>query len=351
MARSDLPLSLFLIESRIMRYVIVTLLLMCMQGVAAQRAFAHAGIEHSPQVQAEYSTSARGPRNWQELYRAWEFDPFVILPLALSAYWYGRGLWRIWREAGFGHGVRRWEAAVFFCGWLALVIALVSPLHAWGAMLFSAHMTQHEVLMLFAAPLLVLGKPIIGILKGLPVGWARDLVRWTSVAWWRAVWRFITNPLAAWLIHAIVLWVWHIPVLFQATLSSDFVHATQHLCFLLSALLFWWAVMQGPHRALNFGVAILYMFTTALHSGALGALITFARSAWYPAYASTAPAWGMSALEDQQLGGIIMWIPACVMYIVAGLALAVGAMRSSEERVRRWESLQVPYAAQREVAS
>jgi putative membrane protein len=195
-----------------------------------------------------------------------------------------------------------------------------------------------------------LGKPIVGILKGLPAGWTRELVRWTSVAWWRGVWRLITNPLGAWLIQAIVLWVWHIPILFQATLTSDFVHAGQHLCFLLSALLFWWALMQGRRRALNFGIAILYMFTTALHSGALGALITFARSAWYPAYNSTAPAWGMSALEDQQLGGIIMWIPACVTYIVAGLALAVGAMRSSEERVRRWESLQVPYAAQSEVA-
>jgi putative membrane protein len=81
------------------------------------------------------------------------------------------------------------------------------------------------------------------------------------------------------------------------------------------------------------------MFTTALHSGALGALITFAGSVWYPSYAATAPVWGLSPIEDQQLGGMIMWIPACFVYIVAGLALAAGAMRASEERVRRWEKL------------
>jgi putative membrane protein len=185
---------------------------------------------------------------------------------------------------------------------------------------------------------MVLGKPLVGMLKGLPTGAARDLVSLTNVAWWRATWKFITAPLVAWLIHAIVLWTWHIPALFEATLTNDFIHALQHLSFLLSALLFWWALMQGAHRALNFGIAVVYMFTTALHSGALGALITFAGSVWYPSYATTAPIWGLSPIEDQQLGGMIMWIPACTVYILAGLALAAGAMRASEERVRRWEA-------------
>jgi putative membrane protein len=334
-----------------MRQFIILLLFAIATCGVARLAQAHAGVDHTSETLANSGGTDRGPRNWHELARAWEFDPFVLVPLILSAFWYARGLGRIWWEAGFGHGIRVWEGAAFWCGWLALVLALVSPLHAWGSMLFSVHMTQHEVLMLLAAPLLVLGKPVVGIFKGLPVGWARDLVRWTSAAWWRTMWRSLTNPFIAWLVHVIVLWTWHIPTLFQATLTSDFVHALQHLSFFLSALLFWWAVMQGPHRALNFGVAILYMFTTALHSGALGALIAFAGSVWYPDYASTAPVWGLSAIEDQQLGGIIMWVPACVVYIVAGLALAVGSMRSSEERVRRWESMQIPYAAPGELAS
>jgi putative membrane protein len=330
------------------RYILLTLVIV---ALAPQFGYCHAGYDHSLEATNGASMSAsRGPRNWGELYRAWEFDPLVVLPLALSAYWYSIGLIRIWRNAGVGHGVGRWEAACFWFGWLALVVALISPLHKWGGMLFAAHMSQHEVLMILAAPLLVLGKPLVGMLKGLPTGWARDLVRWTSINWWQHVWKFVTRPLIAWLIHAIVLWTWHIPALFEATLTSDAVHAAQHLSFLLSALLFWWSVMQGPHRALNFGMAILFMFTTALHSGALGALITFAGTVWYPAYAETAPAWGLSAMEDQQIGGVIMWVPACLTYIIAGLALAVGAMRSSEERVRRWESLQVVYAAGPEAA-
>ncbi|MFO0791052.1 MAG: cytochrome c oxidase assembly protein [Pirellulales bacterium] len=314
----------------------------------------HAGVEHVPNSDAVDDSGSQGlvvtgPRNWQELARAWEFDPLVVLPLLLSGYWYSLGLLRLWRSAGRGGGIRRWEAAAFGGGWLALVVALISPLHRWGGMLFSAHMTQHEVLMLVVAPLLVLGKPLIGILKGLPAGWARDLVHWTSARWWRYVWHAITNPFAAWLIHAVILWAWHIPLLFEATLSNDFAHALQHLSFLLSALLFWWAVMQGPRRALNFGIAVVYMFTTALHSGALGALITFSNTVWYPAYRETAPFWGLSALEDQQLGGLVMWIPACTLYIIAGLALVVGSMRASDERVRRWEKSPTAAASIRNV--
>jgi putative membrane protein len=312
-------------------------LAICVRGIA----LGHAGVEHGA---SGHDVIGPGPQTWQQLYVAWEFDPLVIIPLALSAYFYAGGLFRLWRDAGIGHGIRRWEAAAFASGWLALVVALVSPLHRWGSMLFSAHMTQHEVLMLVAAPMLVLGKPVIAMLKGLPTGWARDLVRWTSASWWQVIWHFLINPFVAWIIHAAVLWLWHVPMLFEATLKSDFVHALQHLSFLLSALLFWWAVMQGPSRALNYGVAVLYMFGTALHSGALGALITFARTVWYPAYTKTAPPWGMTALEDQQFGGIIMWVPACTVYIVAGLALAAGSIRSSEERVRRWELEQPTYA-------
>ena len=135
-----------------------------------------------------------------------------------------------------------------------------------------------------------------------------------------------------------MLWAWHIPSLFQATIGDEFVHALQHLSFLLSALLFWWAVLQGRHRAAGYGVAVLYMFTTAVHSGLLGALITVARSAWYPAYRGTTASWGLTPLEDQQLGGLIMWIPACTVYVIAGLVLFAAWLRESERRARSRES-------------
>jgi cytochrome c oxidase assembly factor CtaG len=151
------------------------------------------------------------------------------------------------------------------------------------------------------------------------------------------VWRAVTHPLAAWAIHAAALWVWHMPALFQATLKSDLVHTLQHLSFLGSALLFWWALIHGRRGLMGYGAAVLYMFTTSLHSGVLGALITFARSAWYPAYANSTASWGLTPLEDQQLGGLIMWIPAGLVYVVAALALMVGWMRESERRVVRRE--------------
>src|SRR6185369_9418238 len=115
----------------------------------------------------------------------------------------------------------------------ALFVALVSPLHAWGSVLFSAHMTQHEVLMLVAAPLLVLGRPLIAFLWALPLNWSRRLGNIAKIPAINRLWRALTIPLVAWLVHAVALWVWHIPALFDATLHSETVHTFQHLSFLL----------------------------------------------------------------------------------------------------------------------
>jgi putative membrane protein len=279
------------------------------------------------------------PHDLGDLPFTWGLDPLVILSLALSGWLYLRGVRRLWREASAGRGIKRWEAVAYACGWLALFVALVSPLHPLGEVLFSAHMTQHELLMLVAAPLLVLGRPVIAFLWALPPGWARRVGGWGKARPFRGVWRAVTNPLAAWAIHAAALWVWHAPVLFQATLESDFVHTLQHVCFLGSALLFWWALVHGPRGLMGYGAAVLYLFTTSVHSGVLGALITFTGTVLYPAYEKTTASWGLSPLEDQQLGGLIMWVPAGLVYIVAGLALCAGWMRESERRVLKREAL------------
>jgi putative membrane protein len=269
-------------------------------------------------------------QNQHELLAWWSFEPGVVIPLLLSAWLYVRGVRRL---AGVSQtSVRKSDLLCFAGGWLTLVIALVSPLHPWGSILFSAHMTQHELLMLIAAPLLVLSRPLVPFLWALPRATARLLGRWSKQPWWQSAWSFVSDPFVAWLLHAVVLWSWHAPALFQATLTNEWVHAAQHASFLFAALLFWWALIHGRQRALGFGLAVLYLFTTALHSGLLGALLTFANTVWYPAYIGRTAECGLTPLEDQQIGGLIMWVPAGLVYLGAGLALFAGWLRESERR-------------------
>jgi cytochrome c oxidase assembly factor CtaG len=277
------------------------------------------------------------PHNWHDLSRAWSFEPIVVVSLVLTAWLFARGLRQLWRESGTGRGIKRWEATAFAGGWIALFIALVSPVHAWGRVLFSAHMTQHEFLMLVAAPLLVLGRPLIAFMWAMPLGWSRRIGNWGKTGWLQNTWAVLTIPLVAWALHAIALWTWHMPELFEAVLHSEWVHSLQHLSFLLSALLFWWALIHGRRGWMGYGAAVLYVFTTSIHSGLLGALLTFSNSPWYPSYIGLTNSWGLTPLEDQQLGGLIMWIPAGLLYAIAGLALLAGWLRESESRVIRRE--------------
>jgi Predicted membrane protein len=251
-----------------------------------------------------------------------------MVPLTLSAALYGRGAIVL---AGRGHGLvnRRQHVASFAAGWLVVAVALLSPLHEISEQLFSAHMVQHELLMALAAPLLVLGRPLTVMLWGLPRATRRFIASGVRHPIVRSTWRTITRPFDAWLIHGIAIWLWHLPVLFDATLRSESIHAIQHTSFMGSALLFWWSVIHGQRRAAR-GMSILYLFTTAVHTGVLGALMTFSRTPWYPTYADRATAWGLTPMMDQQLAGLIMWIPASLAYLIAALSIMRHWLRESE---------------------
>ncbi len=252
---------------------------------------------------------------------AWTFEPWEICSLLLSAVVYGVGIGRLWHRAGIGHGVRVGQAVAYFSGLLAIVVALVSPLDALGEALFSAHMVEHELLMIVAAPLLVLGRPLAAWVWAIPERGRQAIGAFFRRPGWRRPWRLFTGPLCAWTLHALALWVWHVPALFQAALESEAVHALQHLCFLGTALLFWWSLLGGTSRR-DRGIALLSVFTTMVHTGALGALLTLSTVVWYPIYAASTPVWGLTPLQDQQLGGIIMWVPSGLVYIVFGLVLS-----------------------------
>jgi putative membrane protein len=280
---------------------------------------AHPGEHTSP-----WSDVLHGP--WSALWLPWTM-------LALSATLYTLGIVRLWKKGTIGRGLRRWEIGAFAAGWLTIVVAQVSPLAWLSEQLFSAHMTQHELLMLIAAPLLVLGRPLVVMMWALPATARRragDLVQEPLV--WRP-WRFLTAPLVVWALHGAALWLWHLPAWYQGALANDNLHLVQHACFLGTAALFWWTIVHGRYGRIGYGMAVLYVFTTMLHSGLLGALFTFAPRAIYPAYARSAPAWNVSAVEDQQLAGLIMWIPFGIVFLIVGLALFAAWMGESDRRL------------------
>jgi len=260
----------------------------------------------------------------------WEWTPGVVAPLFLSLLMFAVGTLKVWKSAAPGRGTTGWQVVSFSAGWLSLFFALVSPLHTYGAFLFWIHMTQHEVLMLISAPLFVLSQPLLPFIWSLPLSWRKGVGSLGRNSVVRSLWRWITIPFVAFLVHGGLLWIWHVPALFEATLHSESIHAAQHACFLFSALLFWWAILHSRGGAVNFGTGIIFLFATAVHSGALGALLTLSHRVLYPSYAITAPQFGYSGLEDQQLGGLVMWVPAGVIYLAAALIMAAKWIHSSD---------------------
>ncbi len=248
------------------------------------------------------------------------FDVGTTVPIVLAALLYVFGLRKLTRAAvAHGRSARRRRAIGFGVGWLTLVVALLSPMHALAEALFSMHMVQHEILMVVAAPVLVLSRPLVPMLWALPAPWRRRAGRALQSRSVRTAWKALSSIPIAWMLHAVAIWIWHLPMLYDQTLTSSAAHAAQHASFFATAVLFWWSITRGrAARALS----VLALFTTAVHTGALGALIALSPTPWYPRYGETSGAWGLTALEDQQLAGLIMWMPATIAYVAGALWLA-----------------------------
>lgn len=258
---------------------------------------------------------------------------FAGSALVLFAAMYALGVARVWQHAGVGQGITRGQATAFAAGWATLVLALVA-LDDISDRLFAAHMAQHELLMLVAAPLVAMSAPFVAFVWMLPPRARRRVtaaMRRPGVA---APLAAITAPSIVWLLHAAALWTWHVPALYDAALAHEPVHALQHLSFFGSAALFWWGLAHGRYGRIGYGAAVVYVFATAVHSGVLGALLTFSTHVWYPAYASTSAAasYGLTPLEDQQLAGLLMWIPAGLVFIGGGLYFFAAWLKESERR-------------------
>jgi cytochrome c oxidase assembly factor CtaG len=247
----------------------------------------------------------------------WDWEPSVLIGCGVLVFLY----WRLVRPR------RRREFALFIAGDLVLLLALVSPIDSLAdEYLFSVHMVQHLLLVLAVPPLLIAGLSrefVEGLLRG------PRLARIEQVC---------ARPLLAWVAAGAGFVFWHIPLFYNAALAHEGVHIVEHLTFLITATMYWWPLLHPMEESrLSVGKAVVYLFSASMLNTVLGIWITFAPLGSYPAYIQPKDtlgalslirdAWGISARTDQQLGGLLMWVPAGLVYFSAIVAI-----------VARWQS-------------
>ncbi|HSH46585.1 MAG TPA: cytochrome c oxidase assembly protein [Longimicrobiales bacterium] len=267
---------------------------------------------------------------------SWSFEPTVVVGLALGAWLYIRG-WRTLRRRGRGgRSLRPWRAWCYAAGLATVAIALLSPIATFTPLFFFMHMIQHVLLVMVAAPLLLLGAPVVPTMWALP----RDARHAVGRIFRRdhpvhRVFHFLTKPPVALALFVLTLVGWHHPALYDAAQGRSLIHDMEHALFFGTALLFWWPVIHptGGRRRLAYGAGILYIFPAKLAGFALGAFLTLTGTPYYQTYVDAPRLWGISALGDQQLGGLIMWVLGGLIYIVPVLALVMMMMRDDEGHV------------------
>jgi putative membrane protein len=255
----------------------------------------------------------------------WNLDPILWLGIIgfVAAYFYATGPLR--HRYQLGPPATSRQIAYFLLGALTLAIALVSPLDYIGDhYLFSAHMIQHMLLVVIAPPLWLLGTP----------GWLlAPLFRREPV---RHITRIITNPIVAFLLLNATLYIWHIPPLYSAALTNEALHIVEHLMYIALGVLFWWVVLspvEESSRVLR-GVAIIYLFLACQPMVLLGALLTFAPAPVYLPYVAAPRISALSPLTDQQLGGLIMWLPTNIPFLI-GLSVLFFTWVAEQDRAER----------------
>jgi cytochrome c oxidase assembly factor CtaG len=254
----------------------------------------------------------------------WSFEPWALVPLGLCLVLYLAGIVRLLRRADKSRSTLIRNAALFLTGWLFLAGATMSPLHEGGEHSFTLHMIEHELIMLVAAPLMALSRPLGVMIWSLPSAGRVGLSGWARQGVLHWLWQRATSPLTATLVQIGVIWLWHAPGPFELALRHEGWHIVQHICFLLSALLFWWAMVFGRAGRQGYGLSAFYLFITSLAEGGLGALMTFSASPWYADYAAMGMGLiGLSPEQDQQLAGLIMWIPGGMIHAGAAIVMMI----------------------------
>jgi cytochrome c oxidase assembly factor CtaG len=263
-------------------------------------------------------------QNWLTV---WNWSPVVIIVLVLlaAAYSYAMSAWR--RKHHPDERVQGSRMMLFALGLLTLFIAEISPLDALVGALFTAHMIQHLLISLVAAPLLVASIP----------GWlARDLFGHRGIA---TLWKWLTMPLVAGFLFNANIWLWHAPPLMSAMMMDMSIHLLSQLLYLVTGVIFWWPLFGSGEVGwppLNLAGKLLYLFLSDMPMVLLGAGLTFTPPL-YQMYITTAQAFGVSPAQDQQIGGLLMWIPGSIFFIVIASGFFLQWMLQQEQRQREAE--------------
>ena len=273
------------------------------------------------------------------IFQSWTFEPWIFIPVLLAASIYLRGWWRLHRRLPQRFAV--WRLIAFQGGLLTLFLALASPLHELAELLLQFHMIQHLVLMMVVPPLLLLGAPLLPLLRGLP----RPVLQYglshvfASTALQR-LGRFLTHPLVCLLAITVSNVAWHLPALYELALGSEFWHGVQHACFLGTGLLFWWPVVQPWPSRLRWPrwTMIPYLLFADIQNTALSAFLIFSERVLYPTYAAVPRLWGITVLDDQAAAGAIMWVPGSVIFLVPVALIAIRLLDPARTRSAREEN-------------
>jgi putative membrane protein len=262
---------------------------------------------------------------------SWSFDPPVLLGVLVLVLLYAAG-WRRAHRRGERHPPSVWRALLFAGGILTVLVALVSPLDSLGDQLMFMHMVQH-ILLLDLAPILL----ILGLTKVL----LRPVTRRVQAIERRA--GFFAHPVFAVILYAALLWMWHVPALYDQAQGNSVLHAFEHLCFFAAGSLYWWHVLSPiRNRARLTGLGqVGYMAAGKLLVGLLGIALAFAPRVIYSFYAHQPHYWGLSPLEDQMMAGLVMALEQSVVMGVALVWLFVQMLNESERTEQRAERFEV----------
>lgn len=262
----------------------------------------------------------------------WDWQPWVMLSLAAACFGYLRGLMRLsQRRRDHVFGSRR--VAAFAAGIATLVTALLSPLSSLDDQLFSAHMAQHLLLMLVAPPLLVYSRPLMAWMCALPPGGRRWIAGlWTGRRGLQYAAALLMHPLTVWLLASATLWFWHLPAPYRWALDDESVHVLEHFLLFATSLMFW-SVVIAPYgrRFTAYGPCLLFVAAFSVQMGMLGAVLTFASHPLYMDPRTRLP-WGLDPLEDQQLAGIVMWVPVGLVHLSTLAVLFLAWLKQAEQR-------------------